>query len=488
MLCLCSLCSGLLPCLLPVYDVSAATVGSFPDSFVDSSVTAQTYEPYMTAIRQNQSLMNSEYDSLYVCFGSIDSNQRAYTFIFSPEYADEFVKYNRSMVVYYGTYAGNDNVAADNLDDYVFTFTSIDSLPVSVSGGVDRNSVVANSSNTSPYVVGASYDNNGISYNYSTQIKYIEKIQLVPEFDPILSPILDYPYNLNIQSQGFTEWLINTQKYKEIYTSMIANHVSPFVDLFSQYGGSLTFFRKYVKQYFDLIHIGDGISDYGVILKKTRDLYQEYLKLKNDTVGNHLAPRVSSTIEPETNDYNQTLITNTGNDSEVEKILRDILRTLLSFPSTWYDLHQQLMHKLDELQLTTNIVNDGGSNDLDLLFDYDEAEFSSDWNSFEDAVNDEVNSKTALVDSINSRSVMPENMLSDQDSFSLTVPLINGYNVSRDGSRYTTSIGNYTFDISQHPEFDAVFKKIKRFSGIILIIAYLVSLRFRIPRIVRGES
>lgn len=466
---------------------SAESSNSFPSYFADSSITPSDYAPYITAIKENQSLLDSGLDTVYVCFGNIN-NQGVYTFLINPLYSDDFTRYNRSMSVYYGTYSGNAHITLQNIDDYNFTFTTINSLPSSASGGADRNAVIYNSSDSQLYQVSAAYDNNGISYNYSSVIRYIAKIELIPQFDPILSPILDYPYNLDIQSQGFTEWLINTEKYKEIKSSMIANHVSPFVELFNQYGGSLTFFRKYVKQYFDLIHIGDGVSDYGVILKKTRELYQEYLRLKSDTVGSHLAPRVSSTIEPETNDNNQTLITNTVNDTEIEKILRDILRTLLSFPSTWYDMHQQLMQKLDELQLTTNIVNDGGSNDLDVLFNYDQEEFESDWNSFEDAVNDEVNSKTALVDNINNRSVMPEKMLSDQNSFSLTVPLIDGYTVSQDGTSYTTSINNYTFDISQHPEFDAVFKKIKRFSGIILIIAYLVSLRFRIPRIVRGES
>ena len=307
-------------------------------------------------------------------------------------------------------------------------------------------------------------------------------------FDPILTPVLDYPYNLNIQTQGFTEWLINTGKYREIGASMLANHVGGFVELFNEYGASLTFFKKQVSAFFDYHNIGQGVSDYNVILNKTRQLYQEYLRLKNDTVGNHLLPRVASTIEPDTNDTNQTLITNTIDDTEIVSILRDILRTLLSFPATWYDMHQQLMIKLDELDLTTNIVDDGGTNDLDLLFTYDQDEFESDWNSFEDAINDDVASKTALIDSISNRSIMPENMLSDQTTFSLTVPLIDGYTVQQNGSGYTTNIHNYTFDMSEHATFDAVFKKIKRFIGVIMIIAYLVSLRYRIPRIVRGES
>lgn len=468
-------------------ECNAEASTSFPSYYADSSITPSDYAPYVTAIRGNQALLGSGLESVYICFGDI-TNNGVYTFLINPLYSDDFVKYQRSMSVYYGTYSGNATIALSNIDDYSFTFTTIHSLPDTVSGSGDRNGVIYNSSNNTPYIVSACNDHNGINYNYSATIKYIAKIELIPQFDPILSPLLDYPYNLDIQSQGFTEWLINTQKYKEIVSAMIANHVSPFVELFNQYGGSLTFFRKYVKQYFDLLHIGDCVSDYGVILKKTRELYQEYLRLKNDTVGNHLAPRVSSTIEPETNDNNQTLITNTVNDTEIEKILRDILRTLLSFPSTWYDMHQQLIQKLDELQLTTNIVNDGGSNDLDVLFNYDQDKFNSDWNSFEDAVSNEVDSKTALVDSINDRSFMPEKMLSDQNSFSLTVPFIDGYTVSQDGTSYTTSINNYTLDMSEYPTFDSVFKKIKRFIGIIMIIAYLVSLRFRIPRIVRGES
>lgn len=458
-----------------------------PVYYCDVNYLPEDYAPYITAIRQNESLIQSGLDSVYVCLGNI-TNGSVYAFILDSLYSDEFVKSGRTVSLYYGSSAGNATIPLSDMDDYEFTFTTMSELPSSITSGTERNCVVYNASDSQPFQTSAAYHTSYTNFVYATPIRYIAKIELVPQFDPILSPLLDYPYNLDIQTQGFTEWLINTQKYREIQSAMIANHVSPFVELFNQYGGSLTFFRKYVKQYFDLIHIGDGVSDYGVILKKTRELYQEYLRLKNDTVGNHLIPRVSSTIEPDTNDSNQTLVTNTINDTEIEKILRDILRALLSFPSTWYDMHQQLMNKLDDLKLTTNIVNDGGSNDLDVLFNYDEDEFNSDWNSFEDLINDDVNSKTALIDSINNRSVMPENMLSDQTTFSLTIPLIDGYTVTRDGTSYSTNINNYTLDMSEYPTFDSVFKTIKRFIGVIMIIAYLVSLRYRIPRIVRGES
>lgn len=471
---------------IPVDRVNAV-VGSFPDSFVASGVDSSVYEPYLEALKDNQSVVNSGYDELYVCFSTINATYGCNTFIFSPLYSEDFTKNGRNMTVYYGVYTQNVNIKLEDMDDYVFTFNSIDSLPSS-DPGTAQNSVLANVNNTTPYQTSVCwYSNNTVTYGHgSNPCKFISKLS--PTFDPIIGPLLDYPYNLDIQSQSFTEWLISTQKYKEINDSMLANHVSPFVELFNQYGGSSSFFVKVIKQFFDFSHIGDGISDYQIILRKTRQLYQEYLRLKNDTVGNHLLPKVSSTIEPDTNDSNQTLITNTVNDTEIEKLLRDILRTLLSFPSTWYDMHQQLMIKLDQLDLTTNIVNDGGTNDLDVLFNYDQDEFDSDWNSFEDLINDDINSKTALIDSINNRSVMPENMLSDQTTFSLTVPFIDGYTVSQDGSEYTTNIHNYTFDMSEHTTFDAVFKKIKRFIGVIMIIAYLVSLRFRIPRIVRGES
>lgn len=308
-------------------------------------------------------------------------------------------------------------------------------------------------------------------------------------YDPILSPILDYPYNLDIQSQGFVEWLISTGKYTEINDAILSNHVSGFVDIFRQYGGSSSFFKRYCKGFFDFNNIGQGVSDYNLILKKTKALYQEYLRLKNDTVGNHLAPRVESTIVPETNDSNTVLVTNAVDDTTIISLLRDILRSLIALPNTLNDLTQLILNKLDSLDLTTNIVNDGGSGITDFsdLYIYDVDAFNNDLADFEADIEDVQSVPMGYISTINQNRFMPENMLEDKNSLTVNVPTITGFTVGGNGSTYSTQTGSYVLRSVDYPWLDTVAQKIKRFGSIILIIGYLVHLRYRIPELIRGE-
>lgn len=308
-------------------------------------------------------------------------------------------------------------------------------------------------------------------------------------YDPILSPILDYPYNLDIQSQSFTEWLIDTEKYLDIYHSLQANHVAGFVDVFREYGGSSSFFKRYCKGFFDFNNIGQGVSDYNLILKKTKALYQEYLRLKNDTVGNHLAPRVESSIVPDTNDNNTVLVTNTLDDTTIISLLRDILRSLIALPNTLNDLTQLILNKLDSLDLTTNIVNDGGSGITDFsdLYIYDVDSFNNDLANFQADIEDVQNVPQGYIDTINQNSLMPENMLEDKNSLIVNVPTITGFTVGGNGSTYSTQTGSYVLRSVDYPWLDTAVQKIKRFASILLIMGYLVHLRYRIPELVRGE-
>lgn len=308
-------------------------------------------------------------------------------------------------------------------------------------------------------------------------------------YDPILSPILDYPYNLDIQSQSFTEWLISTEKYLDIYHSLQANHVSGFVEVFREFGGSASFFKRYCKGFFDFNNIGQGVSDYNLILRKTKALYQEYLRLKNDTVGNHLAPRVESTIVPETNDNNTVLVTNAVDDTTIISLLRDILRSLIALPNTLNDFTQLILNKLDSLDLTTNIVNDGGSGITDFsdLYVYDVDSFNNDLADFEADIEDVQSVPMGYISNINQNSLMPEKMLEDKDSLIVNVPTVTGFTVGGNGSTYSTQTGSYVLRSVDYPWLDTVVQKIKRYASILLILGYLVHLRYRIPELVRGE-
>lgn len=297
-------------------------------------------------------------------------------------------------------------------------------------------------------------------------------------FDPILSPILDYPYNLDIQSQDFVEWLISTGKYTEINDAILSNHVSGFVDIFRQYGGSSSFFKRYCKGFFDFNNIGQGVSDYNLILKKTKSLYQEYLRLKNDTVGNHLAPRVDSSIVPETNDNNLTLVTNDANDTEIISILRDILRSLLSFPTTWNDLNKLLLNAINALDLTTNIVNDGGTGltSADIWGSGDITE-SENYLALTSAFMD----KGVDVSAAENMKINYLDNSTQQDSFTVSVVMPDQYV----NGQFTEKTVSHTIDnTSKMYNTLILFRKLIAFA----VVAYFaIRIRFELPHLIRGE-
>lgn len=382
--------------------------------------------------------------------------------------------------------------SVDFISSYSFTFSN--AVTNSHAGGTTTVTNQFYMDGTS-YIIG-SYSYNGSSSGSVTYSNFIPRYTDIVcvrnytfPFDPILTPILDYPYDLNIQKQAFVEWLISTGRYTEINSAMLSNHVSQYVDLFNEYGASLTFFKKQISAFFSYHNIGQGISDYNVILNKTRQLYQEFLRQKNDTVGNHLAPRVESSIVPETNDNNTVLVTNAVDDTTIISLLRDILRSLIALPSTLNDLTQLILNKLDSLDLTTNIVNDGGAGITDFsdLYIYDSDAFSDDLEQFQADIEEVQSVPVGYISSINDNTLMPEKMLSDKSSLVVNVPTIAGFTVSNNGSAYTTQTTTYVLRSVDYPWLDTAVQKIKRFASILLIIGYLVHLRYRIPELIRGE-
>ena len=184
-------------------------------------------------------------------------------------------------------------------------------------------------------------------------------------FNPIIDPILAYPYNLDLQSQSFIEWLLIDNRYELINGAILSNHVGGWVDIFANYGGSSSWFQDIALQFIHSNNIGMGINDIQMALQKTKMLYQEYLAEKEDTVRNHLQRKLWGTedIKPNTNDTNTTLITDDPNDSTDTSILRDILRAVISNTNTISDNFNILFDKLEHTNNTINIVNDGGVKD-----------------------------------------------------------------------------------------------------------------------------
>lgn len=308
-------------------------------------------------------------------------------------------------------------------------------------------------------------------------------------FDPVISPLYQAVYSLSIEKEEFIKWLIDNEKYVEIADSLVENRVSGFVDIFQRYGANTKAFAYNVKQFFEFIGIGQTVSDYGAVLEKTRSLYREYQQYLRQQLINHYNNKVKDTlnIKPLTNDNNTSLITDSSDDTVVIRLLRDILRSLISLPVNIGDLIRTLEVKLDGLDNSVIIANDGGSSDLSVLWTYNNNDFDDDLINFTLDIAEVQQLPLQYLANINENPLMPEKMLNDMDNLTVNIPNISGFTVFDDGKSFSTQTTSYTVSSDDYPWLDPLVKKIKRFSGILLILGYLVSLRYRLPEIVRGE-
>lgn len=310
-----------------------------------------------------------------------------------------------------------------------------------------------------------------------------------PVYNPVIMPLYEAVYSLNIQKEEFIKWLIDNERYVDIADGLIENRVSGFVDIFQKYGANNKAFSFNVKQFFDFIGIGQTISDYGAVLEKTRSLYREYQQYVRFQLMEHYNNKVKDTlnIKPVTNDNNISLITDSADDTLVIRLLRDILRSLIALPVNIGDLMQTLELKVDGLENTVNITNDSGLPDFSTLWTYSNNDFDDDLMNFYLDVSEVQQLPLTYLTNINENPLMPEKMLNDKDNLTVNIPNISGFTVSNDGKSFSTQTTSYAISSNDYPWLDPLVKKIKRFSGILLILGYLVSLRYRLPEIVRGE-
>lgn len=311
----------------------------------------------------------------------------------------------------------------------------------------------------------------------------------MPAYNPIISPLYQAVYSLSIEKDEFIKWLIDNKKYVEIADSLVENRVSGFVDIFQRYGANTKAFAYNVKQFFEFIGIGQTVSDYGAVLEKTRSLYREYQQYVRQQLIDHYNNKVKDTlnIKPVTDDNNTNLITDTDSDTVVIRLLRDILRALIALPVNIGDLMQTLVVRVDGLDNTVNITSESGLPDFASLWTYNSNDFDDDLNNFSSDIALAQQLPVSYLTNINENPLMPEKMLNDKDNLTVNIPNMSGFTVSDDGKSFSTQTTSYTISSNDYPWLDPLVKKIKRFSGILLILGYLVSLRYRLPEIVRGE-
>lgn len=467
--------------------VSAAENGFvFPSEWFSPSVNSDQYRNYYEMLKNNPDL-SSTYPNGYTVlfFKPFGNNIRVY--IIDPNTLYSTVDGSETFEYYTGNFSDN-SVPITTLDSYTFT-TRLELSPSANTVPYDNCSGLYTKSTTTKYFVGASIISNGsvkvIQYNYNVAAVFTSE----PVFNPIIMPIYEAVYSLSIDKDEFIKWLIDNERYVDIADGLVENRVSGFVDIFQRYGANANAFSYNVKQFFEFIGINQTVSDYVSVLEKTRSLYREYQRYVRQQLIDHYNNKVKDTlnIKPLTNDNNTTLITDSDGDTVVVRLLRDILRSLISLPVNIGDLIRTLEVKVDGLDNSIIIANDGGSSDLSVLWTYSSNDFDDDLLNFSSDVAEVQQLPLQYLTNINENPLMPEKMLSDKDNLTVNIPNISGFTVSDGGKSFSTQTTSYIISSNNYPWLDPLVKKIKRFSGILLILGYLVTLRYRLPEIVRGE-
>ena len=386
----------------------------------------------------------------------------------------------------------------ENLSTCTFTYHEYDPSVMSW-GIVHWDNINSNYEVIQGHVENSQYIQEGVDHNF-IYLKTVDN-SFIASNDHYITGI-----DLSINEEGFYQWLVDNDKVAvdvssggvsvggKIPAYIGMAKLKSFIHFYSQYGGSNSSFSKFIWQWFSYMNIFNQTVDNVNILKQTTDmLYQEYLNSYMITAYNNSANQVHHrrNIETNTTDDDVTLITDDSNDTVDISILRDILRAVIQFQTTFADYMERLFAKIDDLEFVTTVVNDGGSTvpnvDLSDLYIYDVDAFNDDLADFEADIEDVQSVPMGYISAINQNGLMPENMLEDKNSLTVNVPTITGFTVGNSGSTYSTQTGTYVLRSVDYPWLDTAVQKIKRFASIILILGYLVHLRYRIPELIRGE-
>lgn len=481
--------------------VSAAVSFDWPSMPYVSNVPQNfSFSDSLEALSDNPTLSSVDLDACRVFFKYNVDRQMYDIFVVPVDQlveteAKTFFYYERTyaMVKFmsgYKTYCSYNAMSSTNFTP----FTQVDNISY---GSVDTWGCVhiTDGLNSVPYIVvpfyvnldrGGAYDSAELTGNLGTGFGDFS----VP-FDTVYEEISMPFYSLDVDE--FYDWIINNNKLVELPTYIVQSKLKSFIDFYKQFGSSNSFFVSRIGDWFNHMNIASQSLSNITTLKNSIDkLYSEYMNYRSSTHAywpSATKIQERSDIDTITDNNNLTLVTDESNDTIDISILRDILRGVVAISNNINEGSSRLIQKLDEINFTVNLTNDGGYNkpDLSQLWTYNSNSFDDDLENFEYDLSVVQTVPMGYINSINQNALMPENMLQDKDSLTVNIPTVTGFTLSNNGSSYSTQTGTYTLKSSDYTWLDPIVKKIKRFGSIILIMGYLVHLRYRIPELVRGE-
>lgn len=186
---------------------------------------------------------------------------------------------------------------------------------------------------------------------------------IAPAFTPDYS-LTGVVVGFDFSVEAFTQWLIDTEKYKELPSYIGTQKLKSFVQFYHDWGSSNSIFIIRLVEWFMHFNIASQTIENRNIIKSTIDrLYQEYknsafVQINHDS---SILPHHRKNIETNTTDDDLILVTDDPNDDTLISILRDILRGVISIPNSIFDNTQAILAKLDQLNHNIIISNNGGA-------------------------------------------------------------------------------------------------------------------------------
>ena len=484
--------------LVPCFRVSAYSIVDLPDmnnTIVDesSNLTKAQLTSIYNALVKNPNISEvgaTPSDLLVFAFHYADNSNYlllqicARKYCIHCGYAKFFSSSNTSVV-----WSSISTVLSDNysgLETMHFTVNEVNL----VNG--QYNGIIMNTAYNNRFIQAlVTFSNDSVTQPQYNRI-YSSMYGLVPSFEP--DEISAFTgLNLDFNETDFYNWLIDNDKVVisvdsggasvggKIPAYIGLQKLKSFISFYKQYGGSNTSFFKFIKGWFSYMNIANQTGDNINVLKNTMDnLYKEYLNsyIVNayPNTLNHAHQRKN--IQTNTDDNDTSLITDDPNDSTDTSILRDILRGIISLSTSITSHFEALFDKLNELDFTVNVSNNGGA-------DFTSADI---WGSGVITDSENYHALTAAfmdkgIDVVSAES-MDINYLDNatqQDSFTVSVDMpdqfVNG--------EFTSKTVTHTIDnTSKMYNTLLLFRKLIAFA---VITYFAIRLRYELPSLIRGE-